>query len=42
MMRKKLIFGLLLGLVLSLPILAHDLFLKLDSFFCRGELKGYN
>ncbi len=39
MMRKKLIFGLLLGLGLSLPILAHDLFLKLDNFFVAVKSK---
>lgn len=39
MMRKKIIFGLLLCLVLALPILAHDLFLKLDSFFVAVNSK---
>lgn len=38
-MRKKVIFGLMLCLVLSLPILAHDLFLKLDSFFVAVNSK---
>ena len=32
-MKRKFLIGLLLSLVLLLPALAHDLFLKLDSFF---------
>lgn len=32
-MKKKFLVGLLLSLVLLLPALAHDLFLKLDSYF---------
>lgn len=32
-MKKKVLVGLLLSLVLLLPVLAHDLFLKLDSYF---------
>ena len=39
MLRIKLFVGLLLCLVLSLPILAHDLFLKLDSFFVEVNAK---
>lgn len=39
MVRKKLIFGLISCLVLSLPLLAHDLFLKLDTFFVRVNEK---
>ena len=39
MLKTKLFVGLLLCLVLSLPILAHDLFLKLDSFFVEVNAK---
>lgn len=39
MLRIKLLAGLLLCVVLSLPALAHDLFLKLDSFFVEVNAK---
>ena len=39
MLRIKLVVGLLLCLALSLPALAHDLFLKLDSFFVEVNAK---
>lgn len=32
-MKRRFLIGLLLSLVLILPVFAHDLFLKLDSFF---------
>lgn len=38
-MKRKLLFGVLLCLVLILPALAHDLFLKLDSFFVKVNEK---
>ena len=38
-MKRKILFGVLLCLALILPALAHDLFLKLDSFFVKVNEK---
>lgn len=35
-MKRKLLIGLLFSLVLLVPVLGHDLFLKLDNFFVAG------
>lgn len=38
-MRKKIVSALLIGTLLALPALAHDLFLKPDSFFAKVNSK---